>query len=283
MGVSVSKFLENVEAIYESQPSYEHGHDGSDGSCDCIGLVKGALRKSGVEPKGLKGTNYAQRYTIKNQYSVGDGSKCKLGDVVLKYKEPGESGYDLPEAYQQGGSSYNGDLRDYYHIGVVTGVNPLVITHMTSPSAKKDTKVGQWKIGGEVPQVDYGSEPGPEPTPEPPEPTPTTLYAEVYAESGKTVNIRKRASTDSPLVERVPIGDTVEVTEKGDEWCKVSYRDNKRATWRGYMMTKFLIFQEEPDDPGDLPTGYTVTIPGLTKEEADALVAQYPDAYIGVG
>lgn len=287
MAVSVQKFLDKVEEIKNEGPSYEIGHDGSDGKCDCIGLVKGALRRSGATPDGLKGTNWAQRHTIKNQYPIGDGSRCKVGDVVLKYHAPGESGWDLPSSY-----SSDPDQNDYYHIGVVTSVNPLRITHMTTPSVKVDTKVGQWRIGGELPQVDYGSSPAPSPDPDPepePEPMPVDIYATVYAPTGKTVNIRKRASVDSPLVERVPIGDSVLVMERGSEWCKVAYTDPRRATWRGYMMTEFLIFSGSPDSGSDEdldgPTydGCTVTISGLTKEEADTLKAQYPQAVITVG
>lgn len=35
----------------------EAGGDGSDGTCDCVGLGIGALRRGGVNYKSLHGTN----------------------------------------------------------------------------------------------------------------------------------------------------------------------------------------------------------------------------------
>lgn len=87
--------------------------------------------------------------------------------------------------------------------------------------------------------------------------------ASVYAEKGSTVNMRAKASLLSTIVARVPIGATVDVTDRGDEWCAVKYSGKS-----GYMMTKFLNFGGEPT--------YTCTITGLTKAQADALAQQYP-------
>ena len=47
---------------------------------------------------------------------------------------PGQAGYALPERYKKGP-----DQRDYYHVGVVTAVEPLEITpvsytHLTLPT-----------------------------------------------------------------------------------------------------------------------------------------------------
>ena len=57
------------------------------------------------------------------------------------------------------------------------------------------------------------------------------VTAVVFAESGSTVNLRVRANVSAALVERVPIGATVEVLGTGSKWLKVKY-----GTWTGYMI-----------------------------------------------
>jgi len=267
--ISVNRYVEGVNSIYVEQPQYKLGHDGSDGYCDCIGMCKGAIRREGETPVGLSGTNYAARNTIKNLKKIKSVDDLCFGDVVLKGRQPGSSGYDLPDRYKSGS-----DLTDYYHIGTVTSTNPLEITHMTAPTAKKDTKLGNWNYYGQLPQVGY-VEPEPEPSPEPePEPIPFVETATVVAEKGKTVNLRRSPSTSAPLVDRVPIGETVTVITHGEDWCQVKW------TWKaGWMMTRFLLFEEDEVILND----YTVTIPYLTKEQADKLKEEWPDAIVSVG
>ena len=260
--MKLETFLSGVEEIYNEKPAYKVGHDGSDGYCDCIGMVKGAIRRGGGNASGLQGTNYAARYTIKGIKEIVGTSDLAVGDVVLKSRKEGASGYDLPDSYKKGGSNYNGDLTDYCHIGVVTGTYPIEITHMTSPTAKKDTKLGKWSHVGQLPQIDGGEEPGVE------------TIATVTAPTGSTVNMRKSASVSAPLVERVPIGSSVEVIDKGDDWCKVRWNGR-----RGYMMTKFLSF----DDAPPVLSMYTVVIQGLSKAEAFALCEKYTNAEMSIG
>lgn len=267
--VSVEKYVQGVNEIYDLNPAYKVGHDGSDGYCDCIGMCKGSIRRAGEQPKGLQGTNYAARYTLTNFRLIASEDDLNIGDVVLKAVNPGESGYDLPDSYKRGGSNYNGDLTDYNHIGTVTRISPLEITHMTSPHPKKDTKLGKWKFVGNIPQIG-GDAPDP-PVP----PTPHYDTAEVWAETGTTVNLRKSKSTLSKLVARVPIGTIVPVLQYGDDWCKISYVDSRHATWVGYMLTRFLKFEDDPSK--EL---YSVTVYDLSYDDAEALACDYPNAKI---
>lgn len=66
--------------------------------------------------------------------------ELRVGDNVLKAYEPGELGYALPDRYKN-----DEDQRDYYHMGIVVSVNPLVILHCTTPTAKTDKALGRWK------------------------------------------------------------------------------------------------------------------------------------------
>lgn len=51
-----------------------------------------------------------------------------MGEIVYKARKPGDSSYNLPDRYKANG----GDLLDYYHVGVVTKVRPLEITHCST-------------------------------------------------------------------------------------------------------------------------------------------------------
>ena len=133
---------------------------------------------------------------------------------------------------------------------------------MTSPTAAKDTKLGRWEYVGQLPWVEEGGIPAP-----------SDPVATVYAHSGSTVNLRMFANIGAKLIDRVPIGDTVDVLKYGDEWTRVEWRGKI-----GWMKTNFLVFD------GDVPPIYcTVTIPGLSQEQADSLIAQYPNGIITVG
>lgn len=79
------------------------------------------------------------------------------------------------------------------------------------------------------------------------EPEPFTDYAaQVYAESGSTVNLRASASDKSAVIAKVPIGMCVTVTKEVDDtWARCVYDDPQGQSFTGYMMRKFL---REPDD-----------------------------------
>lgn len=268
--ISITRYVDGVESIYAENPTYETGHDGSDGMCDCIGMCKGAIRRSGGNPSGLSGTNYAARYTIKNFYPIPSASALKVGEVVLKARKPGESGYSLPDKYKPGGSSYNGDLTDYYHIGTVTQVNPLVITHMTSPAAKKDTKLGKWSYYGKLPQVDYDDvSPTPSPTPER---LPTLRIGDrgEYVTLAQTKLIQRGYDCGASGADGI-------YGQKTATAVRDFQRDHDLIDDGVIGAMTWVALNQQDDDC------YTVTIDGLTKSQADALSRQYPNAIVGRG
>ena len=137
----LQKFLDKIRDMYNSRLTYRQPGDGSDGTCDCIGLIIGALMRLGLKWDGIHGSNYAARKQTLGLKKIGSVSELSLGDYVYKARPPGHAKYDLPSRYKPNGSYYNGDMNDYYHVGVVTSVSPFEITHMTSPTAKKDTRL----------------------------------------------------------------------------------------------------------------------------------------------
>ena len=265
MATTVSRYVEKCQEVVDAKPKYKNGAS-SLTECDCIGMDKYAFRECGVS-FSTTGTNYTVRNQVEDIHKIVGTSDLTVGDVVFKSRKPGEAGYDLPDKYKEGGKQYNGDLNDYYHIGTVKSVYPLQIIHMTSPTAKTDTKIGKWAVAArwKAQYIKGKAEPAPEPTPEPdpeptPEPTPDT--AVVWADNGKPVNLRARPSKAAALVERIKPGETVVVNVYDPEWCLITWRGKT-----GYMMTEFLIL---PD-----AVLYTVEIPHLTHEQVETLKAEY--------
>lgn len=235
--MNTEAFLKEINEIAKLEPKYMKGHDGSDGYCDCIGLIIGACRRNGIDWKWTHGSNYAARYRVINLSKISAIADLSPGDIVFKAHSPGESGYDKDTIDSKYANS--GDLHDYYHVGVVTKVSDksIAITHMTSPSITLDSKLGKWGYYG---KLDLISEDMPM----------ETRYAIVTADSGSTVKLRTKKSTTSSY-ENIPIDTKVEILERGNEWCKINALGKT-----GYMMTKFLLFVEE-DDPTQ---GETVTV-----------------------
>lgn len=256
--IALADFLFRVNQIATEQPKYQIGHDGSDGACDCIGLIKGAIRRAGGTPTGLTGTNYAARFTIKGLAAITSGDVLAVGDVVLKSREPSDSGYDLPAAYKTGGKHYTGDLKDYSHIGVVTGINPLRITHMTSPTAKTDTKIGKWKWYGKLPHISSGAGNGGKKM---------DITAKVKTPNGGPVNVRAGSGTSFKLVDRIADGESVTVTQKGDRWSRIEYSGAKTIV--GWISNEYLVFDSETPAAA-VPATITLT---LTVDQARAMLA----------
>lgn len=47
MSIKLAAFLEQFETICATKPDYRIGGSGTDGTCDCIGLIIGAVRRAG--------------------------------------------------------------------------------------------------------------------------------------------------------------------------------------------------------------------------------------------
>lgn len=229
----IQRFLDKVDEIKRSNPKRREPGDGSDGYCDCIGLIIGAVRRMGLKWTGIHGSNWAARKEFVNLQKINSVSDLALGDVVLKACSQGTSGWDLPSRYRKGGKYYNGDLNDYYHAGVVTKLNPLNITHMSSKMTV-DTKLGKWNYHGLLTILKNAGAgtiviPPSSDTPQ------TGSRAVVVADSGSTVNLRRTPSLRGALIKRVPLGTTVDIIAPGEEWAKIKY-----GNYTGYMMAKFL-------------------------------------------
>ena len=233
----VKLFLAQVSVIFSSNPKRREPGDGSDGYCDCIGLIIGAVRRMGLKWTGIHGSNWTARKELVKLEKINSVSDLQVGDIVLKGKPYGKSGWDLPSRYRKGGKYYNGDTNDYYHAGVVYSTNPLIIKHMSSKMTN-DTKLNHnrnsvWNYHGKLSvlakMADGSSSSSGEITPS------TGSKAIVVAESGGTVNLRRNPNLKGALIVRVPLGSTVTIVSPSEEWAKISWNH-----FTGYMMAKFL-------------------------------------------
>ncbi len=230
MKVSIPAFLSRAEEIAAEEPAYRAGHDGSDGWCDCIGLIIGAIRRAGGEWPGTHGSNYAARYETESLSGIGSAASLRIGEAVFKCREPGEKGYALPEKYRRGGGSCTGDLRDYYHVGVVLSASPLRIRHMTSPKPKLDMALGQWKYHGKLKRA--GEEREDE-----------GMGERIVLSGGNPdlpIRLRAGAGTDTRILREIPQGAGAELLEAGGEWDRVSC-----GGAAGYVQSRFVHRQGE--------------------------------------
>lgn len=238
--ITLDKFLACVRENASRVREYESGGDGSNGKCDCIGLIIGALGLAGFRWPGTHGSNWAARNAMSTFGHIDNAGEMFLGEIVYKAREPGEDKYNLPSRYDN-----SGDLRDYYHVGVVTKVDPLEITHCTSVPGgiQRDSKIGNWRWGGRLKYVDYNEREEPD--------METPYEAIVTADNGKTVNLRAKPDMKSAILARVTVGSFVTVLDENIEWDKVSYSGRT-----GYMMDKYLYPMTNEDEPG----GETVAV-----------------------
>lgn len=252
MTVDVKTFLAKVEQIAAEEPSYRSGGSGTDGTCDCIGLIIGAIRRAGGSWRGTHGSNYAARNEVTYLNPINSASLLMVGEAVFKAYSPGDEKYNLPSAYDS-----NSDKRDYYHVGVVISVDPLRIRHMTTPKPKIDTSIGKWKYHGWLKKIGEGT------TGEQPGELPE-MNEPVYFRGGNEsapIRMRSGPSTDRKIIADIPQGTDGFLLEVVDEkWSKVQVNGKT-----GYVQQVFIhriVSQNESSQ-----AGINVTVPSAELEK----------------
>ena len=238
---------------------------------DCQAFVEKCLEDCGLY-KNLAGSNAWFR-EVMNHGAVMTPEECvqQLGCVpagafLFILEQDGKE----PEKYKPDG------IGNASHIGICTiprgegAIHSSASRGYVAESKFSGKSInGGWNRVGLWDQVAYDYGGGTEPEPEPEQPVWT---ARVWAKKGKTVNLRKRPSKLSALVDQIKIGESVDVLKYGADWCQISWRNRS-----GYMMTEFLIFDDQVEER------YTVVIEGLSYEEARTLKETYPGATISAG
>jgi hypothetical protein len=263
--INLSAFLSALKSIVSERPTYRNGGSATDGTCDCIGLIIGAIRRADGEWNGTHGSNYAARNEMQD---LTTSPPLEIGLAMYKYYEPGEAGWNLPAAYKN-----HPDQRDYYHVGVVISVSPLEIAHCTSWSGgsgiKIDTVIGKWRRGGRLKKVDYAD------APEPEKEGADTVIGYINLPATSNAFHRISPSTGAGWYGRINGGEAVEIISDSGEWTRV-----KHGGHDGYVMSKFITTDPSaqpdpmPPDVQDVDKAALLTeLEGLNKRQAVIIAA----------
>lgn len=223
--IPVADILADFQRMRDNHWAYVAGSSAT-GKVDCSGAFVWAYRQHGKSI--YHGSNRIAREEVAGLLPV---KQAQPGMAVFKLRAPNHGRYDLPSAYKQGGKHYNGDINDYYHIGLM-GENGKVLNAQSTATGFVESPLNDWDCVGYLNQVDYGGG-----TNDMTETCNQVLYTGVVvAQTGKTVNLRASANKSSNIVERVKIGTEVNVLEDLGEWLKVETADHQ-----GYMMACYVV------------------------------------------
>lgn len=268
MSIALQEFLAQVREIDSERPAYRLGGDGSDDTCDCIGLVIGALRRAGGTWSGVHGSNWAARREVCAMRPVSRADTLHVGEIVFKQRGRGDSGWALPERYAD-----DPDQRDYYHAGVVLSVDPLDIVHCTEPTTRHDAKLGNWSYAAELKAVAYD---------ERSDDVEDVLYRATVTTEKDPLRVRNWPVTGR-ILGKVPRGKTVDVISDGEDgWPMIRYGELE-----GYASAQYLTRLDEPEPeapievhPPDEADGSAIRI---AREDALRIYDALADAYRTMG
>lgn len=252
--IPVNELLRLFQRMYSERWPYEWGA-AQEGCVDCSGAFVWAYRQFGESI--YHGSNRIARKYVVELLPV---NMAQPGMAAFKLREPGEEYYALPQGYMSNGPQYNGDLNDYHHIGLVDDDPSYVLNAKSTAEGFKRSPIKEgWDCVAYLKAVDYG---------EMEEVEPMDVYeAVVVAESGSNVRMRKRPTTDSETLVKVPLGETVQVNESAQGWAQIEWQGQT-----GYMMTKFLQRVEEVDDSPPMSLETRVVLLEETVAELMAVV-----------
>lgn len=278
--ISVTALLADFQTMLREHWAYDWS-GAQRGKVSCAGAFVYAYKQHGISI--AHGSNYMARSEVVQLIPIGQATVIP-GMVAFKRRTPDDSKYDLPSKYRKGGASYNGDLNDYYHVGLVDEDTARVLNAQSSATGFVASPITQnWSHVAYLKRVDYGDDtstsiPGSSVSEQPTAPDPVGDTAFTVADTGETVNLRAAPALSARLVERVPLDEVVTITERTSaEWWKVKWRK-----YSGYMMSKFLEPTKveqgnaDTDSGGETFSSYAVEFYDLNYEQALALQAEAP-------
>lgn len=197
---------------------------------DCSGAFVWAYRQHGLSI--YHGSNRIAREYVQKLLPPAE---AKPGMVAFKGRNPGDKYYDLPSEYKPGGSHYNGDLVDYYHIGLIDN-NPAMV--INAQSTKNGVNVSQlsngwcavgWPKG--ITKPEEGEK----------------MNKKMIVVGSGYLNLRPEPSKGAASIGKLYPGDAVTVTQEfSDGWAFVS-----SSAGQGYVMEAYLAPapDETPEEP----------------------------------
>ena len=225
--ISRDELLTIFQQMLSEHWSYSPGA-AEQGTVDCSGAFVYAYNTQKIDL--YHGSNYMARNEAMQLLPI---KNAKPGMIAFKARKESENGYSLPEKYRKGGKSYTGDVLDYYHVGLVnTDGKVLNAQSKETGFVSSNINSGGWDYVAYGMHIDYGDE---DTTPQTESEGSAMDQATVTATNGTTVNMRVKPSMTATLVDRVPVGATVDIVSSGSEWSIIKYDG-----LTGYMMTRYL-------------------------------------------
>lgn len=236
--------VEKVIALFEEIIGWPYRTPGSNDrrGIDCSGAWVRVYQTFGLKIDHGSNSQY-RRYCIQTG-TIGGLQDLRTGMAVFKVRE-----WKASQAAHRDYGKIPGDL---YHVGCVTCVNPLRIIHATSPYAKADTTLGQWKMRGMLKDVAYETTDGErERTPNhqsipsdplfPQTPFPSGIepapgWAKVITKQDN-LNLRWEPNTNRKPKNSMPPGTVVKVIRRQGNWAQVLYTDARGMPHSGWCST----------------------------------------------
>lgn len=271
---------------------------------DCQAFWERMLSDCGLH-MDLGGSNSWYRYMMDHGW-VGTPEECVAeygcvpqGATLFIWREVCDK---TPEKFRHDG------IGDIYHMGDYTAMTGAEMCQIASESGVKNADQynygdgaihssesrggvrtskfkgktipnGGWnRVGLFLEKISYSGispEPGPGPGPEPqPE------KAEVWSPNGGVVHMRQKPTKSCGQYWDLEPGTIVDVLETGcgknNDWSKVGTTIINTYA-KGYIMDMYL---RPVENPQPIEQMYSVTVPGLSYDEAKNLTDQYPDAWM---
>ena len=241
MKINVQDILKDFSTMWKEHWSYVAGA-ADYGRVDCSGAFVWSYKQRGCTI--YHGSNRIARKEVLELYPIKN-AQIIPGMVAFKARTSTPlniNGYSLPDSYKKGGAHYNGDLLDYYHIGLVDETGKYVYNAQSESTGfvRSDISKGGWSHVGLLLQVDYAKKKTETPT--------TDIQKEiqsdvnpigtgiVIASTGNYVKMRRSPNTNESLYWNIPINSSVDILSKSEnDWTKIRYNGRE-----GYMMSKYL-------------------------------------------
>lgn len=233
--LDVSVLIEEFRLMWTEHWKYIWGHH-EKGTVDCSGAFYYVFKLKHSLPM-YNGSNRIARVYVEElipyDYAKANGL-IEPGMAAFKHYTPSSAKYNLGTGYKVKGAYYNGDLNDYYHIGLVDDDTNYVLNAQGAKTGFVRSKITEnWTFVAYLKNVNYHKK----------QETPTMKTAQVVrtadtAAASKTVNVRNKPN--GGLLFTVKFGDIVNVSAEQGDWTQISY-----AGRTGWMMSKFLHITDE--------------------------------------
>lgn len=223
--VTVAQLESIFKKMWKEDWKYDwSGHE--EGKVGCAGAFVYAFGKYGISyPNGSN--RIARSYTVGGLKPV---RMARPGMAAFKIRRPGEPWYKLPAAYQPGGKLCNGDLNDYYHIGLVDYDTAYVLNAQGEKNDFERNRISDWDYVARLKYVDYGEA--------------VPLQAGEAHVIGGRLNVRSGPSKSASKLAQLPDGQIVTVESADGSWAKITWKNE------GYVMSEYLSNERKGENHG---------------------------------